>query len=84
MSSEFTIPIPKIEPHPIDIAVTDHAIIRYIERIEGRNLNEIRKKLITSKICEQVETLGEGFYPIDELNCRVFIKGKKVVTVLEK
>ncbi len=80
----YAIPIPKVESYPIDIQVTDHAVIRYLERIEGRNIEEIRKKLITSDICEKVEILGEGTYPLDEINCKIFIKDKKVLTVLEK
>jgi len=63
-----------------DVKVTEHAMLRYLERVKGINLAEIEGELVTSKIKTQVEKLGDGTYPTEN-GFRVTIKNNMVVTV---
>lgn len=63
-----------------DLTVSEHAILRYIERIEVCNPAEVKDKIITDKLKEMVDTLGDGVYPLE--NCKVKVRSKTIVTVL--
>lgn len=46
------------------LKVSDHAIIRYFERVKGYNIPEIEQEILSDKIRHMVETLGgNGTYP---------------------
>jgi predicted nuclease with TOPRIM domain len=62
-----------------DLVVSEHAIIRYIERVQGLDLKEIRNEILTDKIKKQYSTVGNGTFPNDNFN--VIIKNGTVVTV---
>ena len=43
-----------------DLIVSEHAIIRYIERVIGVNIEEIVEKIATDKMKKMVECCGNG------------------------
>lgn len=63
------------------IPVTDHAIVRYFERIEGRDIDQIKKEINNPDLIEQFEVLGNGDYPVKN-KYYARIRHKKVVTIL--
>lgn len=64
------------------IKVSDHAIVRYMERILGVNIGNIRKAILTDTVRIYVDTLGpSGTYPASEKH-RVRIENGIIVTVL--
>lgn len=64
------------------IPVTDHALVRYFERIEGRDIEKIKRQINNPDLLKWVATLGDGDYPVqNEYYARVH-KGV-VVTILE-
>lgn len=65
-----------------DIIVSEHAILRYLERVEGLDLKEIQKKILTKKVKFGHKALGNGKFP--EKNFQVVIKNNVVVTVQTK
>jgi chromosome segregation ATPase len=65
-----------------NIDVSEHAIIRYLERIKNLNIEEIKREIITSNIKNQYEILGDGIYPNNDFN--VVIKNSNVITILVK
>lgn len=47
--------------------VSEHAIMRYLERVKGINIEEIKQKLLSDKIMTMVGTLGgNGQYPHED------------------
>jgi len=47
-----------------ELKVSEHAIIRYFERVKGYNLEEIEKEILSEDIIKISETLGgTGKYP---------------------
>jgi hypothetical protein len=63
------------------IGVTDHAIVRYLERVEGRDIETI-KKTITAEAEKAYPTLGDGEYPIKPgCRCTAVVRNSTVVTI---
>jgi TolA-binding protein len=77
---EIKAKITSIHEHNKDLLVSEHAIIRYLERVEGFNFHEIRHKIITEKLKEQFKVLGNGTYPIDG-KFSVKIQNNVIVTI---
>ncbi|WP_300408629.1 hypothetical protein [Lagierella sp.] len=63
-------------------AVSDHAIVRYFERVLGVDLEEVSEKILPPEMEESVETLGSGHFPINEGEFKIVVKNGVVVTVL--
>ena len=46
------------------LKVSEHAIVRYFERVKGFNIEEIEKEILADEVIKMVETLGgKGKYP---------------------
>ncbi|MDD3467011.1 MAG: hypothetical protein PHE67_07665 [Campylobacterales bacterium] len=63
-----------------ELIVSEHAMLRYIQRVVGIPLEDIKAKIATPNLVNTVKTLGNGTYPIDGF--RVKIIGGVIVTVL--
>lgn len=65
------------------LTVTEHAVIRYLERVEGLDVQAIKDKLATEELQNQVSVLGGGEYPvnIDGNRVKVVVRNFKVITV---
>jgi len=73
------------------IVVTEHAMLRYLERVKGIDLEKIKLEIVTSEVLEQIKTLGAGTYPVkgkyfnlDKQTFRIRVRDNAVVTVLTK
>lgn len=62
------------------IKITDHALLRYIERMLGIDVDKIRNEIINDKTRYQVYILGDGKYPVDNNHFAV-IKNNTLITV---
>lgn len=63
--------------------VTDHAILRYLERVKEIDIEEVRTHLENSeneKMKKQVKILGEGYFPMED--CKIYIQNNTVITVI--
>jgi len=73
--------IRNLEQKNITPVVSEHAVIRYLERVKGLNIELIKQEILTEKIVEQFKTLGNGKYPIQGKH-KAIIKGGTVVSVI--
>lgn len=68
------------------IAISDHAVLRYFERVLGFDIDEIKKKIVTSEVQKQIIHFGGGNFPVnnnDDLPLfRIRVRNKTVVTLL--
>ena len=65
---------------PKELRVTEHAILRYLERVNKIDLKEIEKAILTPELIEMTEVLGKnGKFPIN--NFSIVIRDGSVVTV---
>lgn len=70
----------KIETSTKKIVVSEHALLRYLERKLGINLEELQGEIITPKLEELVKTLGSGQYPAE--GCKLVVKDNVIVTII--
>lgn len=63
------------------IKISEHAILRYFERIKGYNISDIEKEIITEDVKKLVETLGgNGKYPFNDF--QLVLKDFTVTTII--
>ena len=68
-----------------NIKVSDHALIRYLERVKGMDLDAIRAEIIDEEIERQVSILGgHGAYLNQDQSYRVRIQDNTAVTVISE
>lgn len=75
--------IDEIKQAGSQLIITDHAILRYLERVKGINVEEIKEEIITPEIKNIIATLGSssGTYP-SGTGYSVVLKKNTVVTVI--
>lgn len=61
------------------LKVTEHSIIRYFERFEGYDIDEIRNKITGGSLKSQVDKHGTGKYTVGDMT--VVVDGNYVITV---
>ena len=63
-----------------NVKVSEHAIVRYFERVKGFDIAEIEKEILSDSVVKLSETLGgNGTYPNNDYS--VVMKNFTVVTV---
>lgn len=60
--------------------VTDHAMLRYCERVMGVNLNDIKKRVLCDEMAGLIDKLPSGKFPHPD-GFRVVVKNRTVVTI---
>ena len=71
-----------IEKENEEPTVTEHALLRYFERVEGRDFEAIKKTILPEETVKLIKQLGAGIYPVADFKIKV--QGNKVVTVLKQ
>ena len=62
-----------------EITVTDHAVVRYFERVLNFNIDEIRDKICPLDIKNQIKVLSNCKCPVADFE--IVAKNNKIVTV---
>ena len=47
------------------VEVSDHAVLRYLERVGGVDIEGIRERLVPEHVKEQIKTVGAGKFPVN-------------------
>lgn len=64
------------------ISITDHALVRYIERIYGLDTEKLRKEILNQELQEIAKTLGgSGKYTFN--NITFVLDNYKIVTIYQ-
>ena len=64
------------------ISVTDHAVIRYLERVMGVDIGAVKRKISGGAVVKCASAIGDGRYPI-EPGVKAVVRGGKVVTIIK-
>lgn len=80
MMSTFEKQINKLR-NPDVPKVSEHALVRYFERIEGFDLQEISNFILSPNNLSLIEQLGDGTYPLNETH-KFVVKSNTVTTIL--
>ena len=67
----------RIEPKPL--TVSDHALVRYMERISGLSLDNLRTEILT-EVNSFYISLGDGQYPVNT-RFKAVVKSGNIVTI---
>lgn len=63
------------------LKVSEHALLRYFERVKGFDLEQAQKEILTETVIKMVEQLGgNGSYPNE--NFSVVVKNFTVTTII--
>ena len=66
-----------------DVTISDHAVLRYLERVVGFDITQIKSEILTAEAAMAIKQLGDGKYPVD-LNgnqYRAIVHDNVVVTI---
>lgn len=80
---QITDTIQSIEKSAKGIIVSEHAIMRYIERVLGFDVEKIKAGIVAD-VSSKWATLGDGTYPISTSGASVVVKNNTVITVKTK
>lgn len=71
-------------PYEVDgVRITDHAIVRFLERVHGLNLNEVRRQMTSNGVGELIRTLKSGRFPLGN-GAKLVVQDSVVITVVGK
>lgn len=62
--------------------ISEHALLRYIQRIEGRDMTTVIAKILTPETINRIKILGDGEYPVEDF--KVVVKNNVIVTIIDK
>lgn len=65
------------------LIISEHAILRYLERVKGIDLEQIRSEMILPKMKVAMEQFKDGTFSGPN-NCKLVVKDNTVVTILTK
>ena len=68
--------------NPRDIIISEHAVLRYLERVEGMNMEELYEKILPASKKETLIALGNCKFKQPTHN--LIIKNGTVVTIEER
>lgn len=64
-----------------DPVVTEHALLRYCERVIGIDMEEVKSKILAEPIRSHIDQFGSGTFPNNEEGFKVVVKKRQVVSV---
>lgn len=67
-----------------DVKVTDHAIIRYLERVENMDIDKIAKLMLSQPLIRAVHEAKNGRFPLPGTDHEILVRDRVVVTVQRK
>ena len=82
MLQKYEEDVQSIKERAKDLILSEHAILRYLERVYKLDTNKLYEEIITEDLKLNYSKLGNGSYAID--SCMVKIVDNVVVTILEK
>ena len=65
------------------IRISDHAVLRYLERTECIDIQRLKKTLLNKQMRKKIRCMGDGKYAIAG-GLRMVVRDNTVVTVLPK
>lgn len=61
--------------------VTDHAVLRYLERVCGVNVEQVRNMILSPENRKTIARLGNGKFPLGN-GCTAVVVNEVVVTIV--
>lgn len=61
--------------------VTEHAMLRFLERVYGIDLDMVRDTILDPGLVSAVNQFKSGKFPIEGYDCRAVVKDRTIVTI---
>ncbi len=67
-----------------DAIISEHALLRYLQRIKGMDLSAIKKQMFTPTLLEKLKAnnYADGFY--EDGDGTYIVKERTIITIIEK
>ncbi len=65
-----------------DLVITEHAILRYLERGLGIKIEDVKKQILTDTEKVMIKNGGNGKYPVGDMGLKVVVKNNSVVSLI--
>ena len=82
MMQKYEEELQTIKERAKDLILSEHAILRYLERVYKLDTNKLYEEIVTQELKHNYARLGNGSYSVHD--CMVKIVDNVIVTVLEK
>ena len=82
MMQKYEEELQTIKERAKDLILSEHAILRYLERVYKLDTNKLYEEIVTQELKHNYARLGNGSYSVQD--CMVKIVDNVIVTVLEK
>ena len=82
MMQKYEEELQSIKERAKDLILSEHAILRYLERVYKLDTNKLYEEIVTQELKHNYARLGNGSYSVQD--CMVKIVDNVIVTVLEK
>lgn len=66
----------------VQLKITDHAAIRYMQRVKAFDMKKMQDEIITAQLTRLYTTLGDGTYPVRDDGLCVVIKNGIIITII--
>lgn len=73
----------KLNKKEDNLIISEHAILRYLERVKKVDLELLCDEILTKEVIEAYKQLGNGKYPISK-QYKVVIKDNVILTVIDE
>ena len=67
----------------LEVTLSDHALVRYVERRNLFDIDKIKSEIMTTSIKKQIETIGRGKIPLGD-DLIMVVKNNVVVSIIPK
>lgn len=74
----------RLEDGESALRLSDHALLRYLERVKGLDLDALRAEMLSKTLEDKIIALGTGEFPSDDGSYYLVAKGYNVVTCVDK
>ena len=82
MMQKYEEELQSIKERAKDLILSEHAILRYLERVYKLDTNKLYEEIVTQELKHNYARLGNGSYSVQD--CMVKIVDNVIVTILEK
>lgn len=64
-----------------DIVITEHALLRYFERVLNYDLDKIKNEMLSKDTKAKIMVIGNGQYPINN-EYKIVVKSNSIISVI--
>lgn len=76
--------IESIKKNSTGVIISDHAIVRYVERVIGIDIDKIKQEICPESTMQNIKVLGNGTYGVNDNEFSIKVRDGTVVTLVKE